>query len=116
MMKAEQASEPITWSNSHLLGSDAADMGVELHDLLTLATDGDAQVIVENSPENGFEAWRALNRRYDPAGDQYTFDKVTALMARERCKDIGEFPGAIERWLRDLQLYHEKTGDVLPEK
>ena len=49
---------------------------------------------------------RQLSRRYDPVGDVFTFDRMTALRT-ERCKNIGELPAAIEMWIRDLAA-HER--------
>ena len=38
---------------------------------------------------------------------------MTSLLHRDRCKDIGDLPGAIERWTRDLSTYERKTGKTL---
>ena len=88
----------------------------KLFDMLVMHLADDPLVLVENHPNQGFEAWRALSRRYDPVGEQFTFDRMTSLLARDRCKDISELPAAIEKWMRDLGLYERKTGKTLEKE
>ena len=88
----------------------------KLYDMLIMHLSDDPLVLVENHLNQGFEAWRSLSRRYDPVGEQFTFDRMTSLLTRERCKDIGELPGAIEKWNRDLSLYERKTGKTLEKE
>ena len=114
---AELESTPIDRDSLGTLQWDAAEAATnKLYDLLVMLLSDDPLVLVENHPNNGFEAWRALSRRYDPVGETFTFDKMTSLLSRERCKDIGDLPAAIERWTRDLQLYERKTGQTLPRE
>ena len=87
-----------------------------LYDLLVMLLADDALIIAENHPGQGFEAWRSLSKRYDPVGEQFMFDRMTSLLSRERCRDIGELPGAIEKWTRDLGLYEKKTGKTLEKE
>ena len=113
---AEKNSEPIDTDDlMELNWEDAYDADHKLYDLLVMVTADDPQILVENYPDQGFQAWRALARRFDPVGEQFTFDRMTALMHRDRCKDIAELPSAIERWSRDLAMYQAKTGKILPE-
>ena len=112
---AELETNPIDADSMKMLNWDAAEHATgKLYDLLIMLLADDPLILVENHPNNGFEAWRALSRRYDPVGEQFTFDRMTSLLSRERCKDIGELPAAIERWMRDLTLYEKKTGQTLP--
>ena len=94
----------------------AVEANSRLYDLLVMLLVDDALVIAENHQGQGFEAWRALCRRYDPAGEQFMFERMTSLLTRERCRDIGELPGAIEKWMRDLGLYEKKTGKTLEKE
>ena len=84
-----------------------------LHDMLILKLKDDPLIKVENHPGNGFAAWQALSRHYDPVGEQFTFDRMTSLMRRSQCKDITALPAALEKWRRDLQLYEAKTGNTV---
>ena len=88
----------------------------KLYDMLIMHLSDDPLILVENHLNQGFEAWRALSRRYDPVGEQFTFDRMTSLLTRERCKNIGELPAAIEKWNRDLSLYERKTGKTLEKE
>ena len=85
----------------------------KLYDMLVMHLADDPLILMENRLNQGFEVWRALFRRYDPVGEQFVFDQMTSLLRRDRCKDIGDLPGAIERWTRDLSTYERKTGKTL---
>ncbi len=114
---AELESTAIDSDSLTALQWDAAEQAnSKLYDLLIMLLIDDPLILVENHPNQGFEAWRALSRRYDPVGEQFTFDRMTSLLTRERCKDVGELPAAIERWTRDLTLYERKTGQTLPKE
>ena len=114
---AEAEVTPIDADSLNTLGWEHIETAnAKLHDWLMMVLADDPLVIVENFPGQGFEAWRALSRRYDPVGDQFTFDRMTSLMQRKRCKDISELPSAIEKWMRDLSLYEKKTGKTLAKE
>ena len=87
-----------------------------LYDFLVMILADDALVIAENHAGQGFEAWRSLCKRYDPTSEQFMFDRMTSLLARDRCKEIGDLPGAIEKWTRDMGLYEKKTGKTLEKE
>ena len=99
----------LNWAAAELADS-------KLYDMLVLHLADDPLVLVENHPNQGFEAWRSLSRRYDPVGEQFTFDRMTALLSRDRCKNISELPAAIEKWTRDLSTYERKTGKTLEKE
>ena len=87
-----------------------------LYDFLVLHTSDDAQQLVELQDENGLEAWRQLALRFDPVGESYVFDQMSALMDVPRCKQIVDIPAAITRWERSFKHYAEKTGgQAVPE-
>ena len=111
---AELESIPITSDSLTALSwAPAETANAKLYDMLVMHLADDPLILVENHLGHGFEAWRALSRRYDPIGEQFVFDQMTSLLHRDRCKDIAELPGAIERWTRDLSLYERKTGKTL---
>ena len=82
----------------------------KLFDMLVMHLADDPLVLVGNHPNQGFGAWRSLSRRYDPVGEQFTFDRMTSLLTRRRCKDIGDLSAATEKWTRDPSPYERKTG------
>ena len=59
-----------------------------LYDFLLMHTSDDAQQLVELQDENGLEAWRQLVIRFDPVGESYAFDQMSALMEVPRCKTL----------------------------
>ena len=71
--------------------------------------------IVERHPERGFEAWRQLNKRFNPIGETYAFDKLTGLMHQPRCKQMSELPSAIERWEAGIRQYEDRSGETFPK-
>ena len=96
---AELETVPVTNDSLTALTWAPAEMAnVKLYDMLIMHLADDPLILVENHLGHGFEAWRALSRRYDPVGEQFVFDQMTSLLHRERCKDISELAGAIERW------------------
>ena len=119
--------QALEWAEAEVTPIDQATLGnmnwafadianSKLFDLLVMHLYDDPLILVENHANQGFEAWRALSRRYDPVCEQFTFDRMTSLLTRKRCKDIGELPAAIERWNRDLGLYERKTGNTLEKE
>ena len=81
-----------------------------LFDLLQSHTTDDAQQLVKLLDDNGPEAWRQLSIRYDPIGESYVFDQMSALLEVPRCKQLTELPSAITLRERSLRLFAEKTG------
>ena len=87
----------------------------KLYDLLGLICSGEALVIVERHPEQGFEAFRQLSKRFNPIGETYTFDKINTLMHPIRCKNMSELPSTIEKWEAGLRQYEDRSGESFPE-
>ena len=113
---AEAETVPINEDSLKVLSwAPASKANSKLYDLLIMKLADDPLIQVENHLGNGFEAWRSLANRFDPVGEMFTFDKMTSLMHRERCKSINELPAALERWTRDLQQYEKKSGKTLQE-
>ena len=111
---AEQEARPIDDASLSVLSwAPAEDANQKLFDLLVMHLSDDPLILVENHQGQGFEAWRALSRRYDPVGEQFVFDRMTNLMHRDRCVNISELPASIGRWIRELQMYERKTGKTM---
>ena len=114
---AELESVPITEDTMQVLSwAPAEQANNKLYDMLIMHLADDPLILVENHLNDGFEAWRALSRRYDPVGEQFVFDQMTSLLHRERCKNIGGLAGAIEKWTRDLTPYERTTGQTLQKE
>lgn len=113
---AEAETVPITEDSLKVLAwAPVSTANSKLYDLLIMKLMDDPLIQAENHLGQGFEAWRSLASRYDPVGEMFTFDKMTSLMHRERCKSMNELPAALERWTRDLQQYEKKSGKSLQE-
>ena len=88
-----------------------AEANKKLYNLLVLLCNGEAITIVEQNPDNGFEGWRKLCKRFHPVGETYALDKPTQLMHQSRCKAMAELPGAIERWEADIIRCEGRSGE-----
>ena len=93
----------------------AANANKKLYDLLGLICSGEALVIVERHPEQGFEAFRQLSKRFHPIGETYAFDKINTLMHPIRCKSMSELPSTIEKWEASMRQYEDRSGESFPE-
>ena len=88
----------------------------KLYDFLLLNTGEDALVLVEHYEGMGFEAWRQLNKRFNPSGGQFELDMMSALMNPTAAASLPALPGAVDRFERDLRTYESKTGRAFPEE
>ena len=86
----------------------------KLADFLATYCADDALGIVESVPERGFEAWRKLKVRYNPAGGRFELDRMTLLLSRKQCPSLNELPAAIDKLERDLRNYETNTNLVFP--
>ena len=80
----------------------------QLHSALLHLCEGEALQIVENSDHNGLEAWRKLNRRYDPQ----TIGRKRSTMARllqPGTFRIEEVSTALETWERRVREYEKRS-------
>ena len=110
---AEAETVPITEDSLKVLAwAPVSTANSKLYDLLIMKLMDDPLIQAENHLGQGFEAWRSLASRYDPVGEMFTFDKMTSLMHRERCKSMNELPAALERWTRDLQQYERNLANL----
>ena len=116
-LESVELNEDVPVSQSTLAGmiwehADTANQ--KLSDFLHAFTTDDALGIVEGHPEQGFEAWRLLKKRYNPAGGRFELDRMTGLLARKRCKDLTDLPAVIDRLERDLRNYEISTSMNFP--
>ena len=75
---------------------------------------GEAQIIFERYSDKGSKCWGQLCKRFNPLGEAYAFDKLTALMHQTRCKAMADLPAAIERWEHKVTKYEERSGETSP--
>ena len=87
----------------------------KLYDVLLLVTGEDAQALVEQFEGQGFEAWRQLSKRWNPTGGQYELFRIMRLMTPTTCKDMGDLPGVIDRFERDVRAYEQQSGKTFPD-
>ena len=84
--------------------------------ILSQLTDGEAFDIVVNSGKNaGFEAWRRLHRRYDPATGGRRRNMLREIIGPGRCKQDRDLQPAIERWEDLVVRYERKAGKSLDD-
>ena len=80
------------------------DLNHQLFMVLTQMTEGDPNDIVSNSGESGLEAWRKLQRRYDPSTGGRARNLLRYLIKPGRVK-VEDLAGALERWEEKLGRY-----------
>lgn len=78
----------------------------ELHDVLLLITEREPFDLVLNSP-CGLEAWRRLNRRFDPSTGGRKRALLNSLLSPQRVK-VEELPSATEKLLDSIRLYERR--------
>ena len=60
--------------------------------------------------ERGWESWPLLVQQYAPPGGAYELDSMMAPMTIHQCKTLNELPGAVARFLRDVDAYEKRTA------
>ena len=86
------------------------DKSVELSSALQMVTSKEPFAIVINCQTNGFEAWRRLTRRYDPAPSSRKRSMLKTVISPQKQK-LENLPQAIEEWLDAIASY-EKRKDA----
>ena len=86
------------------------DKSVELSSALQMVTAREPFAIVINCQANGFEAWRRLTKRYDPATSSRKRSKLKTVISPQKQK-LENLPQAIEEWLDAIASY-EKRKDA----
>ena len=64
----------------------------------------------------GFEAWRQLAKRYNPIDGTFELDRMSHLLARKQCKDLSEIPAAVDRLIRDIEGYEQRSTQKSPQE
>ena len=111
--------QPTEITNDDLLGTDWAPAGTaneELFEYLQHTTSGEALVVVEKFKDRGFEAWRELDKRYNPTDGTFELDRMDPLLHRKQCKDITEVPAAVDRLVRDFEDYEARSKSKFPQE
>ena len=86
----------------------------KLYDLLTVCCREEALTLAEQHEGQGFEAWRQLQRRYDPRGGQNELQRMRLLMNPKPAKDLEHLPGVIDKFENDMRAYEERSGKTFP--
>ena len=121
--------EPLTWSEEHEtsitkadveaeFGSSTAGEVEEIHEksaqvyaVLQNLLEGEAFTIVHNCPKgNGMEAWRKINKRYDPATGSRKGSLLRHILSPAKSK-LEDLAGNLEVWL-DLIARYENRKDA----
>ena len=97
---AEAEKERITDETIHAQAwRDHIEGNPKLHDYLCSVLDKEPLNIEETYPGNGLEAWRRLNKRFDPHGGQHDMDRYESLVyGTAKAKSLQELPKMIEDW------------------
>ena len=85
-----------------------------LSDFLQTYCHEDALRLVESCPENGFEAWRLLKKRYDPSTGNFELTKMNRMISRKACKDLSDLPAAIDILEKDIRGYESSMNVPFP--
>ena len=83
----------------------------ELANALQMVTSKEPFTIVRNCQNNGFEAWRRLTRRYDPATASRKRTMLRAIISPQRQK-LENLPQAIEEWADAVRTYEKRKDST----
>ena len=82
------------------------------HTALQQLTTGEPFDLTHNVEKgNGFECWRKLARRYDPATGGRKRNLLKQVLSPGRCK-MEELAGALERWEEAVSRYERRKDDT----
>ncbi|CAE7515888.1 unnamed protein product [Symbiodinium natans] len=83
----------------------------ELANALQMVTSKEPFTIVCNCQNNGFEAWRRLTRRYDPATASRKRTMLRAIISPQKQK-LENLPQAIEEWADAVRTYEKRKDSA----
>ncbi|CAE7344151.1 unnamed protein product [Symbiodinium natans] len=83
----------------------------ELANALQMVTSKEPFTIVCNCQNNGFEAWRRLTRRYDPATASRKRTMLRAIISPQKQK-LENLPQAIEEWADAVRTYEKRKDST----
>eukprot|EP00973_Karenia_brevis_P085461 11858704-Karenia_brevis.AAC.1 len=70
--------------------SQYSDQNIQLHGLLMMLTDGEAQNIIEASPSDGMSGWRQLHERWNKRSKMSSVMLLEQIRAMPKCKSLDE--------------------------
>ena len=87
----------------------------QMHTALMALTSYEANDIVANSRKNPLEAWRRLQKRYDPTTGGKKRNLLRTIISPGRCSLL-ELQAGIERWESHVSRYKKKMKDKLGDE
>ena len=87
----------------------------QMHTALMAVTSYEANDIVANSRKNPLEAWRRLQKRYDPTTGGRKRSLLRTIISPGRCSLL-ELQAGIERWKPNVARYEKKMKDKLDDE
>ena len=87
----------------------------QMHTALMALTNYEANDIVANSRKNPLEAWRRLQKRYDPTTRGRKRNLLRTIISPGRCSLV-ELQVGIERWESYVSRYEKKMKDKLDDE
>ena len=87
----------------------------QMHTALMALTSYEANDIVANSRKNPLEAWRRLQKRYDPTTGGRKRNLLRTIISPGRCSLL-ELQAGIERWESYVSRYEKKMKDKLDDE
>ena len=116
MELAEKQDSSVDASDIQNFGwNEAVDADSKLHDFLSTYTSIDAQRIVDEVPDRGFEAWRKLKLRYHPEGGAFELERTTRMLTAKQCKSLSELPAQIDILEKGFRQYEITFGVPFPD-
>ena len=87
----------------------------QMHTALMALVTNEANDIVANSRKNPVEAWRRLQKRYDPTTGGRNRNLLRTIISLGRCSLL-ELQGCIERWESYVSRYEKKMKHKLDDE
>ena len=98
---------------SHHEVEDVEDIDVQLYAILqTLCEKGPFQIVRSAGKSKGLEAWRKLNRRFDPSTGGRRGAMLRTILSPPKCQKIDNLWASVETWEEAVRQYeHRKRSD-----
>ncbi|CAK0855964.1 unnamed protein product [Prorocentrum cordatum] len=87
----------------------------QLFTALIQLTEGESLNIVKNSKKNPYEAWRRLQKRFDPATGGRKRNLLRTILNPGRCR-IDDLQASIERWENYVSRYEKKVNHAMDDE
>ena len=87
----------------------------QMHTALLALTSFEANDIVANSRKNPLEAWRRLQKRYDPTTGGRKRNLLRTIISPGRCSLL-ELQAGIERWASYVSRYEKKLKGMMDDE